>query len=31
MFDEEDDEDLRVMECKIEVILEIGSGASARL
>ena len=31
MFDEEDDEDLRTLECKVEVILEIGSGQAARL
>ncbi len=31
MFDEEDDEDLKTLECKVEAILEIGSGASSRL
>jgi hypothetical protein len=31
MFDEEDEEDLKVLECKVEVILEIGIGSTVRL
>jgi hypothetical protein len=31
MLDEEDDEDLKTLECKVEAILEIGSGAGSRL